>query len=1034
MMRRSRISVRPNVRPGSRAPNSSQDGPSTKAAADATQASTEEAVQPHNTETTQTGDQPAEVAQGPESVSPAAKEKGQSVQNSGGGDAPASVLQRRKRFSATPNLAKPRLTPSTTRVPARLPKSPPRKAATLPLAETLTPPSEDSTTSQGLRSPRWRRASGGVKPPKTQGKPAPLSATVPASGPAPQGKKEKEKPILPQSTKPSDPGKSSQEETPVPDPSPSCLVSSQGSKSEVKAPSTLAPAPPKLCSDRERIAKALKLRELLKEELRKQRKRKRTRSHVCEHSIPQDHNKMTMRDLIYYLPESNPMKSFPVEESRPAEKVSPASASKELPEKPRESQVQAEDREGEQDDEDEEAAQEDQLVVPRVKVAEDGTLILDEESLTVEVLRTKGPNLAAENDPIFERGSSTTYSSFRKAVYTKPWSNKETEMFFLAISMVGTDFSMIGQLFPHRARSEIKNKFKKEEKENSWRIDKAFKEKCRFDLEFFSSLLERILAEEELKRKKSKPRNSEGTKKKTSKHKGTRSDGRRVSRDHSSEEELDSDIVEGDSETAEKENEDCSNVVELGADTTATRSNLKRKTWEEEIPREKTTDGRNMQKNRPTCEEDENVLSEDHEGCVSEASDEDRLKRPESSIQGKGGPKIKPAQLSRGRLQRPTPNLTGRGSKKAPQARQKSGEEMDGDEDCSSKDVAEAGAPEGKRCRREMKHGDGVTSAEELEETDPPAMQEQKQNKPSRRIARIPQQQKQPGKEDSTSASSSQSKGVATKGQGKQPTGPGKRAKPKPNLTAGQRNGRTGKSKLVTLRASQPEDNEEEEQDEAQPEEDFRYPINPEEQNQAPAFVPLSLRSPQPVSVEVVETMEELEISVNVPDVVGTAETEHALCSQPVCPGPQDEVVVPAEHQLDLLVDVIEFLSPENAAGSEESYNEAARTLLTIRNPELLSLAPPGYSTEVVIADESPHIELEESELSEKLTSEPADQLQCSSEDTQTVNSDLTIIEASQSVSQPDPDRDSMVLIPAAESKSLPPVEASTFMATDRTV
>lgn len=29
-------------------------------------------------------------------------------------------------------------------------------------------------------------------------------------------------------------------------------------------------------------------------------------------------------------------------------------------------------------------------------------------------------------------------------------------MFFLAVSMVGTDFSMICQLFPLRARSEIK--------------------------------------------------------------------------------------------------------------------------------------------------------------------------------------------------------------------------------------------------------------------------------------------------------------------------------------------------------------------------------------------------------------------------------------------------------------------------------------------------------------------------------------------------------------------------------------------------
>lgn len=43
-------------------------------------------------------------------------------------------------------------------------------------------------------------------------------------------------------------------------------------------------------------------------------------------------------------------------------------------------------------------------------------------SLTVEVQRAKGPNLIQERDPIFERGSTTTYSSFRKGCYTKPWS------------------------------------------------------------------------------------------------------------------------------------------------------------------------------------------------------------------------------------------------------------------------------------------------------------------------------------------------------------------------------------------------------------------------------------------------------------------------------------------------------------------------------------------------------------------------------------------------------------------------------------
>lgn len=111
---------------------------------------------------------------------------------------------------------------------------------------------------------------------------------------------------------------------------------------------------------------------------------------------------------------------------------------------------------------------------------------------------------------------------------------------------------------------------------------------------------------------------------------------------------------------------------------------------------------------------------------------------------------------------------------------------------------------------------------------------------------------------ESSCASPSHTKGADSKGPGKQLAGPGRRAKPRPNLAAAQKNGRAGKPKLVTLRASLPEDNDEEEQDETHPEEDFSYPINPEEQNQAPAFVPLSLRSPQPVSMEVVETMEEV--------------------------------------------------------------------------------------------------------------------------------------------------------------------------------
>ncbi|XP_068941093.1 transcription factor TFIIIB component B'' homolog isoform X2 [Petaurus breviceps papuanus] len=283
----------------------------------------------------------------------------------------------------------------------------------------------------------------------------------------------------------------------------SCTV-----QQESPQPSPLPVKEKQPCSDRYRILKAQKLREMLREEMTKRRKQWKNKYAGNESQMPPDRSKMTMRDLIYYLPDSNPMKSS-LEQEAKTEKSTPPVQTRDQEEK---NTPDAED----DIEEMEEESNDGPLLVPRVKVAEDGSIILDEESLTVEVLRTKGPCVVEENDPIFERGSTTTYSSFRKNYYSKPWSNKETDMFFLAISMVGTDFSMIGQLFPHRARIEIKNKFKREEKANGWRIDKAFQEKRPFDFDFFARLLEKVLAEEE-KRKQKTVKNQNTKEKKSSK-------------------------------------------------------------------------------------------------------------------------------------------------------------------------------------------------------------------------------------------------------------------------------------------------------------------------------------------------------------------------------------------------------------------------------------------------------------------------------------------------------------------------------------
>ncbi|KFO14607.1 Transcription factor TFIIIB component B'', partial [Balearica regulorum gibbericeps] len=329
------------------------------------------------------------------------------------------------------------------------------------------------------------------------------------------------------------------------------------------------------CSDRERILKARKLREMLKEELKKERMLKH-RPPIIEGRSPPDRSKMTMRDLIYYLPENNPMKSSLAEEKR--EKNSALSQMKEQEEK---STPDPEEEDEEEEVENGEESQDGPLLVPRVKVAEDGSIILDEESLTVEVLRTKGPCVVEENDPIFERGSTTTYSSFRKSFYTKPWSNKETDMFFLAISMVGTDFSLIGRLFPHRARAEIKNKFKREEKVNGWRIDKAFKEKRPFDFEFFAQLLEKVLADEEKRKQKTvksqKPKEKKPSRPRKKPKAKAASTEATDDQDDMQKARISDAETEADAVTAEKENEESLGISEQAEEQVALEPALAKK-------------------------------------------------------------------------------------------------------------------------------------------------------------------------------------------------------------------------------------------------------------------------------------------------------------------------------------------------------------------------------------------------------------------------------------------------------------------------
>eukprot|EP00062_Callorhinchus_milii_P014433 gi/632963653/ref/XP_007898001.1/ PREDICTED: transcription factor TFIIIB component B'' homolog [Callorhinchus milii] len=515
MFRRSRLSVRPNVKPGGRGLAGSSQAPKQddKPPASDQQASPEEKATNEKDVSENSGTVPVPSPPSPppnssaeqdqrdgpdeqqENVPLNKKEKNdKNTESSAGIKSSAVPLQRRKRIATMPNLAKQRsATPSANQSTTVTPKSPPRKPTPLSSVSNAvslqeTPPLSQTTTPEKPlpKSPEKRRASSGQQT-KLPEKKTPIPQ-VPQFSPV---KKSSNK----DSTSAANSPRADSVRKALASPLKERVTPSPGA-------SSTSPKGPKLPSEVERLRKARKLREMLKEELRKEKgllqKSNREKILLWESGTPPERTKMTMRDFIYYLPETNPMQSSLEEERRQSEKVpAPVPVSVLAPVLTKEPELENTNASG--DDEDDEG--DDSILGPRVKVAEDGTIIIDEESLTVEVLRMKGPNIAENNDPIFERGSQTTYSSFRRNTHTKPWSNKETDMFFLAISMVGTDFSMIGQLFPNRSRVEIKNKFKREEKLNSWRIDKAFKETKPLDLEFFGELLTKVL-EAETKRKR----------------------------------------------------------------------------------------------------------------------------------------------------------------------------------------------------------------------------------------------------------------------------------------------------------------------------------------------------------------------------------------------------------------------------------------------------------------------------------------------------------------------------------------------------
>ena len=128
-----------------------------------------------------------------------------------------------------------------------------------------------------------------------------------------------------------------------------------------------------------------------------------------------------------------------------------------------------EEAEEEEEEEEEEAgAGGDGAFIPQLKMV-DGQIVFDEATLQVTAQPSEAANLATMVEE--DTGQGVTSASYLNRAPSLPWTPEETKAFLAALQKYGTDFSLIAALFPNRNRRQIKNKFKREEKEDPRRMD-----------------------------------------------------------------------------------------------------------------------------------------------------------------------------------------------------------------------------------------------------------------------------------------------------------------------------------------------------------------------------------------------------------------------------------------------------------------------------------------------------------------------------------------------------------------------------------
>uniref|UniRef100_A0A914MB50 Transcription factor TFIIIB component B'' Myb domain-containing protein n=1 Tax=Meloidogyne incognita TaxID=6306 RepID=A0A914MB50_MELIC len=106
---------------------------------------------------------------------------------------------------------------------------------------------------------------------------------------------------------------------------------------------------------------------------------------------------------------------------------------------------------------------------PRVRINEQGEMVVDEDSL---IVMQNPENVQLETVINNDVGpKKLTSMSFRKRSRGSIWNVLETDLFYEVLAATGTDFGLMHEFIPNRSRLELKQKFNREHRINPRRMD-----------------------------------------------------------------------------------------------------------------------------------------------------------------------------------------------------------------------------------------------------------------------------------------------------------------------------------------------------------------------------------------------------------------------------------------------------------------------------------------------------------------------------------------------------------------------------------